>query len=482
MTIEDGAYDVIGVGFGPSNLALAIALDGMAGTQRAPAPGASAREAPTRGDRRRVHFIEKQPEFRWHSGMLLPDSRMQVSFLKDLITLHDPTSPFTFIAYLHAKGRLVDFINQKSFFPSRIEFNDYLRWAAARFADRCSYGEEVVAVDPVAGAGGRAEPVQALAVRSVDAAGRERLRLTRDLVLAIGGRPRIPEPFRPLAGDGRVFHSSTYLRHLDRLAAAERAGRGAGAGVGAGVGAGQGRVAVIGGGQSAAEIFFDIRDRFPDLRVDLILRGSALKPADDSPFVNEIFNPSFTDVIFRQPDAERQALLQDFRSTNYSVVDLDLIRKIYEALYQQKVSGVERLRVLRGRRITGVAADASGVVLGSRDVLTGDSETTGYQAVILATGYDRDVPGQMVAGLAPHVVSYAPDRWYRAQTAPGFGPRIFLQGSCEDSHGLSDTLLSVVVVRAHEIAAALLDGTLSRVFDSDAHDIVPQAVGAGRRP
>ncbi|GGB36151.1 hypothetical protein GCM10011505_17010 [Tistrella bauzanensis] len=321
MTIEDGAYDVIGVGFGPSNLALAIALDGMAGPQ-----GASARA----DGRRRVHFIEKQPEFRWHSGMLLPDSRMQVSFLKDLITLHDPTSPFTFIAYLHAKGRLVDFINQKSFFPSRIEFNDYLRWAAARFADRCSYGEEVVAVDPVNGAGGRgggsgSASVQALAVRSVDAAGRERRRLTRDLVLAIGGRPRIPDPFRPLAGDGRVFHSSTYLRHLDRLAAAERAGRGAGAGAGAGVGvgggAGQGRVAVIGGGQSAAEIFFDIRDRFPDLRVDLILRGSALKPADDSPFVNEIFNPSFTDVIFRQPDAERQALLQDFRSTNYSVVE-----------------------------------------------------------------------------------------------------------------------------------------------------------------
>ncbi|GGB48241.1 hypothetical protein GCM10011505_31590 [Tistrella bauzanensis] len=163
-------------------------------------------------------------------------------------------------------------------------------------------------------------------------------------------------------------------------------------------------------------------------------------------------------------------------------LDLDLIRKIYEALYQQKVSGIERLRVLRGRRITGVAADAAGVVLGSRDVLTGDSETTGYQAVILATGYDRDVPDQMVAGLAPHVVSYTPDRWYRAQTAPGFGPRIFLQGSCEDSHGLSDTLLSVVVVRAHEIATALLDGTLSRAFDSDALDIVPQAVGAGRRP
>jgi lysine N6-hydroxylase/L-ornithine N5-oxygenase len=37
-----------------------------------------------------------------------------------------------------------------------------------------------------------------------------------------------------------------------------------------------------------------------------------------------------------------------------------------------------------------------------------------------------------------------------------FRPAIFLQGACESSHGLSDTLLSVTAVRTDEIGAALL--------------------------
>jgi lysine/ornithine N-monooxygenase len=50
------------------------------------------------------------------------------------------------------------------------------------------------------------------------------------------------------------------------------------------------RIAVIGSGQSAAEAFIDLNDSYPSVKVDMILRGSALKPADDSPFVNEIFS------------------------------------------------------------------------------------------------------------------------------------------------------------------------------------------------
>ena len=52
------------------------------------------------------------------------------------------------------------------------------------------------------------------------------------------------------------------------------------------------RIAVVGSGQSAAEAFIDLNDSYPSVKVDMILRASALKPADDSPFVNEIFAPS----------------------------------------------------------------------------------------------------------------------------------------------------------------------------------------------
>src|SRR5215218_9612596 len=104
-------HDVLGIGFGPSNLALAIAVDEHNDAQ----PGDAAIDAV---------FVEKQDRFGWHRGMLIDDATMQVSFLKDLVTMRDPTSAHSFVAYLHDRGRLVDFMNHKTLFPLRIEFHD----------------------------------------------------------------------------------------------------------------------------------------------------------------------------------------------------------------------------------------------------------------------------------------------------------------------------------------------------------------------
>src|ERR1700712_3496839 len=84
-------YDFIGIGFGPSNLALAIATQEHA--QRS-------------GLAPHVCFLEKKPAFNWHEGMLIDGSTMQISFLKDLVTLRNPASRFTFVNYLNERGRL----------------------------------------------------------------------------------------------------------------------------------------------------------------------------------------------------------------------------------------------------------------------------------------------------------------------------------------------------------------------------------------
>src|SRR5688572_29294308 len=96
----DTVHDIVGVGFGPSNLALAIAA-----AESAAPVGAV--------------FLERQETFGWHRGMLLDDATMQVSFMKDLVTLRNPASRFSFLCYLHSRGRLIDFINHKSLFPLR---------------------------------------------------------------------------------------------------------------------------------------------------------------------------------------------------------------------------------------------------------------------------------------------------------------------------------------------------------------------------
>ncbi len=82
-------YDVLGIGFGPSNLALAIALQEQA-----------------RREGRHYHalFLDKQADYRWHGNTLVAQSELQISFLKDLVTLRNPTSPYSFVNYLHAMG------------------------------------------------------------------------------------------------------------------------------------------------------------------------------------------------------------------------------------------------------------------------------------------------------------------------------------------------------------------------------------------
>ncbi|NEE49731.1 lysine N(6)-hydroxylase/L-ornithine N(5)-oxygenase family protein, partial [Streptomyces sp. SID8455] len=64
---------------------------------------------------------------------------------------------------------------------------------------------------------------------------------SRHIALGIGTEPFVPEPLRPLAEAPNVpvLHSADYLRHRERLLAADH-------------------ITVIGSGQSGAEIFLDL--------------------------------------------------------------------------------------------------------------------------------------------------------------------------------------------------------------------------------
>ncbi|MBR8059160.1 lysine N(6)-hydroxylase/L-ornithine N(5)-oxygenase family protein [Burkholderia dolosa] len=451
---RETVFDLIGVGFGPSNLALAVRL------------------AERSGARPLAHcFVERQPEFGWHRGMLLDDCRMQISFLKDLVTLRDPKSRYTFINYLFERGRLNEFVNLKNFYPTRVEFHDYLSWVADAFDDRVHYGETVTAIEPVHGDGAR---IDTLRVRSHDAAGRERERVTRALSVGIGGAPAIPETFAAL-GSECVIHSSSYLADIGRLVASPDGERR--------------RVAVIGAGQSAAEVFVDLARRFPHVDASLVMRAGALKPADDSPFVNEIFSPAFTDVVYAQPQDARRALLERYRDTNYAVVDRPLIEQIYEMLYLQRVGGTPRHALLANSAIEAAVRTADGrIELTLRDGMTGDTRVERFDALVLATGYRRDTHSTLLAGLEPHLGDALARgdvaRDYRLATPAHFAPRIYLQGCCEDSHGLSDTLLSVLARRADEICASLEEGIAPAHDDGTARGLHEKrqenGAGAGR--
>ncbi|WP_426140884.1 lysine N(6)-hydroxylase/L-ornithine N(5)-oxygenase family protein [Pseudomonas sp. DWP3-1-2] len=441
-------HDLIGIGFGPSNLALAIALQ---------------ERAEQSGKAFDALFLERQPDYNWHGNTLVAQSELQISFLKDLVTLRNPSSRFSFVNYLKAHGRLVDFINLGTFYPCRMEYNDYLRWVALQFAEQSRYGEQVLRVEPVVETGGR---VQRLNVISQDLQGREVIRQTRSVIVSTGGTPKIPQVFAGFKDDPRVFHHARYLSAM----AAQACARGEPM-----------RIAVVGAGQSAAEAFIDLNDSYPNVQVDMILRAAVLKPADDSPFVNEIFGPDYTDLVFNQPETERERLIREYHNTNYSVVDLGLIERIYAILYRQKVSGIDRHGFLC-RRMIESASDVDGrVQLQLRDLATGSTEARRYDAVILATGYERRSHRELLAPLKDYLEDFRVDRDYQLLARPELETPVFIQGFSQHSHGLSDTLLSVLPARSGEIAAALeqrLDGIRQPRPVYEAHRVGGRSVSA----
>ncbi len=258
-TPPEDVHDLICVGFGPASLAVAVALHDFIESGRIPAPG--------KGSGPKVLFLEKQSRFAWHAGMLLPGAKMQISFIKDMASLRDPTSKFTFLNYLHQNDRLVEFTNLNTFLPARAEYEDYLRWCASHFSDVVQYNNEVVSVSPVAAAGGAGSPVSEFIVASSDRrSGTTTTYRTKNVLVAIGGQPSIPKCLP--SNHPRVVHSSQYAHLVPQILNKRDAPY---------------RVAVVGAGQSAAEIFNNIQGLYPNSHTSLIMRSEFLKPSDDSP-------------------------------------------------------------------------------------------------------------------------------------------------------------------------------------------------------
>lgn len=246
----DSVHDLLCVGFGPASLSIAVALnDGLeAGTLK---------QAPN------VLFLEKQPKFAWHAGMLLPGAKMQISFVKDMASLRNPRSHFTFLNYVHNQGRLLDFINLDTFLPARTEYEDYLRWCASHFDDVVRYNSEVVSVSPVEDASG--VKVFTVVERN-NKTGATSTHRARNVVVAVGGQAKIPASLPEKSP--RVIHSSQYAYMLPKILRDRNAPV---------------RVAVIGGGQSAAEIFNNVSNTYPNSKTYMIMKSEFIKPSDDSP-------------------------------------------------------------------------------------------------------------------------------------------------------------------------------------------------------
>jgi lysine N6-hydroxylase len=329
--------DVAGVGIGPFNLSLAALLWKVPGI--------------------RARFFEARPRFEWHSGLLFEHAVLQSPYLKDLVLLVDPTSPFTFLNYLVREGRMYRFVVADYANAPRAEFNRYFQWACKQL-DCLSFGTSVKAV---AYAGDRL--LLDLGAASCSA---------RHLVLGVGHVPNVPEEARPYLCD-TVFHGGEYLHRPFPKSGAE--------------------VVVVGGGQTGAEIFYDLVSErtHPPRTVTWVTRRHNFVPFDDSAFANELYVPGYAQLFFRLPPDDRARLLELQKYSSDAIL-APLLLSIYRRLYQLDYLSDHPLayRLLVDRTLAAVHrhGDRWAVVTeGPRA-----REVTYADVVILATGFKFELP------------------------------------------------------------------------------------------
>src|SRR5882757_8921182 len=114
--MNNTVFDVVGIGFGPANIALAIALEEML-------------PASTRT------FLDQSTEVIWQRNMLFENaldihSNIQNIPHRDLVTPRNPRSRYTFLNYLHENGLLFKHLNMDLMMPMRPEYARYIGWVA----------------------------------------------------------------------------------------------------------------------------------------------------------------------------------------------------------------------------------------------------------------------------------------------------------------------------------------------------------------
>jgi len=316
-------YDIIGVGIGPFNLGLAALCTGVPELN--------------------CLFLDNNENFNWHPGLMLPDARLQVPFYADLVTLAEPTSPFSFLAYLKAMGKMFRFAIGDNLFIKRTEYNDYCRWVATQlktlqFGTTCTgilKENNLYRVETNIGAS-----------------------IAKNIVLGIGSTPFRPS-FAKIDHEN-VFHSSEYLYKKERIVNLDN-------------------ITIVGSGQSAAEIFYDLAQTFKG-KLNWFTRSERFFPMDYSKLTLEMSTPDYIDHFYSLPDDVRYETLerQDslYKGINYSLID-----SIYDLLVQKNSPNFRLYTNTELRRIS------SDLELTFAHIELRKTFTQRTDAIILATGY-----------------------------------------------------------------------------------------------
>lgn len=407
-------YDLLAIGIGPFNLGLAALCHSVPELN--------------------CLFIEQNKAFDWHPGMLLNDSRLQVPFYADLVTLADPQSPFSYLAFLKAMKRMFRFAIHENYFVTRKEYNQYCRWVANQLSNlqfdcRCI---------------------------SVEHNGNEYVITTtrglfhaKHIVIGIGTVPRIPGCVENI-NHPSVIHSANYLPNKEMLLNKQS-------------------VTIIGSGQSAAEIFRDLLNHRANFKegIHWFTRASRFFPMEYSKLSLEMTSPDYIDYFYQlSATAKRRTLAaQDmlYKGINYA-----LINEIYDILYLQELDEpVVPVHLYSNCELKAVAEAADR----SLSLRFWHSEVQQHfyhdsGAIVLASGYRPVTPGfiqPVVDRIQWHTHNrYRVNRNYSIDA----GQTIFVQNAEAHTHGFNAADLGMGPYRNAVILNSILGKEHFKMEDS----------------
>lgn len=298
-------YDCIGVGFGPSNIALAIALEEIGISDHA-------------------LFLEKAVAPDWQGEMAIDGSDIQHNPLRDFVTPRNPTSRYGFLSYLKAKNRLFAYLNLSAPFPPRCEYSRYIVWVARHFDRIVKYAQ------PVSGI--YYDWIDGQSLIRVESNGHSYL--ARTVSVAPGRSNLIPECFKEHIGP-RMVHASSYRSSVARWQYEGNVKN----------------VAVFGASQSAVEIMLDLPKSIPNVRITAIGRSFGIKQKDLSPFTEAIYEPEFVDIYHSASEEVQATLRQELWRSNYSAADHDVVSRLHFCLYEQMVTGRSQLSLMSNKSV-----------------------------------------------------------------------------------------------------------------------------------
>jgi len=419
-------YDCIGVGFGPSNIALAVALEEEAQLDN-------------------VLFLEQDAAPDWQGEFQIDGSDIQHNPLRDFVTPRNPASPYGFLSYLKAKDRLFAFLNLEAPYPPRSEYARYVVWVARQFDRVVRYSAPVRDLAYTVSGG---EQVVRVELRTGEQY------LARSVSFAPGRSIHVPAPFDVHMGD-RLVHATQYRSAVARWQH-------------------QGdvrRIAVVGASQSAVELLLDLPASFPEAEVVGLCRSFGYKQKDLSPFTERVYEPAFVDRFFDASETVQQDMRQELWRSNYGAADHDVIAALQMRLYEQQVTGKAQIALLDNQRTTEIAAqpEGKGFCLTLRDRMDGSSRDEHFDAVILATGFLNHGEAPTAEPYHPLLATVAREaefrrdgaiaqsRDYRLSCRDGAARApIYLNGVSETTHGFGDAgSFSLLSVRSAELCRSI---------------------------